>query len=103
MKEFTSTHEWIEVEGVSATVGITDHAQKELGEIVFVELPKIGQTVHKGEEVCVLESTKAAADVYSPASGRVTAINDKVVQDPSLINRAAESAGWLYKLEIREN
>lgn len=100
MKEFTPTHEWIEIEGASATVGITDHAQKELGEIVFVELPKIGQIVQKGEEVCVLESTKAAADVYSPASGRVTAINDKVVQDPSLINRGAESAGWLYKLEI---
>jgi len=100
MKHFTPTHEWIEMEGSIGTVGISDHAQKELGEIVYIELPKVGQMVHKGEEVCVLESTKAAADVYSPASGRVIAINDTVAQIPSLINRAAESAGWLYKLEV---
>lgn len=97
---FTPTHEWIVTEGNTATVGISDHAQKELGEIVYVELPKIGQTVQTGEEVCVLESTKAAADVYSPASGIVIAVNDLLRQTPSLINRAAESSGWLYKLEL---
>lgn len=100
MKHYTPTHEWIEVDGDEGTVGISDHAQKELGEIVYVELPKIGEEVEKGEEVCVLESTKAAADVYSPASGRIIAINEAVRQTPSLINRAPESAGWLYKLKI---
>jgi Glycine cleavage system H protein (lipoate-binding) len=97
---FTPTHEWISIEGHLATIGISDHAQKELGEIVYVELPKIGQIVQSGEEVCVLESTKAAADVYSPASGKVIAINELLRETPSLINRAAESSGWLYKLEL---
>jgi glycine cleavage system H protein len=97
---FTPTHEWISIEGRLATIGISDHAQKELGEIVYVELPKIGQIVQSGEEVCILESTKAAADVYSPASGKVIAINELLRETPSLINRAAESNGWLYKLEL---
>ena len=94
------SHEWIHVEGNIGTVGISYHAQKELVEIVYVELPQIGKLVKEGEEVCVLESTKAAADVYSPASGRVVAVNESVKQTPSLINRAAESSGWLYKIEL---
>ncbi|MDP1608410.1 MAG: glycine cleavage system protein GcvH [Chlamydiales bacterium] len=94
------SHEWIRVEENIGTVGISDHAQKELGEIVYIELPQIGQLVKEGEEVCVLESTKAAADVYSPASGKVIAVNESVRQTPSLINRAAESSGWLYKIEL---
>lgn len=94
---YTPTHEWLHPDG---TVGITHHAQKQLGEIVYVELPKIGQVLHTGEQACVLESTKAAADVYSPASGKVTAINTLLLQSPSLINQAPESEGWLYKLEL---
>jgi len=91
---------WMETQGKEATVGITDEAQKELGEVVHVELPKVGQVIEKGEEVCVLESTKAAIDVYSPVSGRVEAINDELLSTPSLINRFAQSSGWLYKVEI---
>lgn len=101
MKRFTPTHEWIEMDGDIGTVGISNHAQKELGEIVFVELPEIEQELETGEEACVLESTKAAADVYSPASGKVIAVNEQVKINPSLINKAAESSGWLYKMLVK--
>ncbi len=94
---FTQSHEWIDQK--TGTVGISHYAQKELGEIVYVQLPKVGQTVRAGQEICVLESTKAAADVYSPASGKIIAINEAVAKDPSLINKSAESSGWLFRLE----
>lgn len=97
---YTSSHEWILIEGASAKVGITDYAQKELGEIVYIDLPKVGQRVRQGEEVCVLESTKSAADIYAPVSGVITAINDLVRQTPSLLNRAPESAGWLFQIAL---
>lgn len=93
---FTQSHEWIDQQG---TVGISAYAQKELGEIVYIQLPKIGQLVKAGQEVCVLESTKAAADVYSPLSGKVIAINEAIAQNPSLINRSPESEAWLYRIE----
>ena len=96
---FTQTHEWIQVDGKIGTVGISDHAQKELGEIVYIELPKVGQKVNAGEEISVLESTKAAADIYSPVSGKVTSVNEQLKQTPSLINKLPQST-WLYKIEL---
>jgi glycine cleavage system H protein len=97
---FTQSHEWIEVKDQIGTVGISLFAQKELGEIVYIQLPKVGQTVQAGKEIAVLESTKAAADVYSPVSGTVIAINDLVAKDPGLINRSPESAAWLFRLKL---
>lgn len=97
---FTESHEWVRLEGQVAVVGITDYAQKELGEIVFIELPKVGQTLKGGEEACVLESTKAAADIYAPVSGTVLAINETLTIDPSPINHSAESTGWLFQMEL---
>jgi glycine cleavage system H protein len=97
---FTEEHEWIDVEGEIATVGITDHAQEQLGDIVFVELPALGTILAKGKEAATVESVKAASDVYSPISGTVTATNDALEQDPSLANSAAESDGWFFKVEI---
>ncbi len=96
--EFTETHEWLDLQGEIGTVGITDHAQKELGEIVYVELPKIGQEVQKGQEICVLESTKAATDVYAPMSGTIVAVNEALRETPSKINEKAQSDGWLFQI-----
>lgn len=97
---FTESHEWIKLQGKTGIVGITHHAQKELGDIVFVELPKVGAKVKKGDEVCVLESTKAAADVYAPVSGKITAVNEALKKGPSFINQSAESDGWLFQIEV---
>lgn len=99
---YTESHEWIKVDGKVGTVGITSYAQKELGEIVSVELPKLGQIVKSKEEICVLESTKAAADVYSPVAGKIVAVNDAIKADSSLINKNAESLGWLFQIEIND-
>jgi glycine cleavage system H protein len=97
---YTPSHEWIEIKEGLGTVGITNFAQKELGEIVFIQLPKVGALLKAGEEACVLESTKAAADVYSPASGKVVAVNEELAKSPSLLNKSPESAGWLFKLAL---
>jgi glycine cleavage system H protein len=97
---FTETHEWIHVEGSVGTVGITDYAQKELGEIVFIELPKVGEKVKAGQEISVLESTKAAADAYTPVSGKIIAINETLRSAPGTINRHPETSGWLFKIEL---
>jgi glycine cleavage system H protein len=101
-RRFTKSHEWIELEGRKAKVGITHYAQKELGEIVYAQLPTVGQSVLAGEEVCVLESTKAAADVYSPVSGQIIAVNDSVVGHPHLVNKAPESTAWLFQIELSD-
>jgi glycine cleavage system H protein len=98
--KFSDSHEWIKVENQVGTVGITDHAQRELGQVVYVELPAIGKKVKAGEEVAVLESTKAAADIYSPVSGEVVEINQKLHDFVHQINRSAESEGWLFKIKI---
>lgn len=98
--KFTPTHEWVQVVDNVATVGVTDHAQKELGEIVFVELPKLGKNVKAGEEAAVLESTKAAADVYSPVSGEIVAINTALNNASELVNKSPEYQGWLFKVKL---
>lgn len=99
-KFYTQSHEWIEIKEKVGTVGITNYAQEELGDIVYVQLPKVGQVLVLGQEACVLESTKAAADVYAPVSGQIIAINEETVKDPSLVNRHPESFGWLFQIEI---
>ena len=99
---FTPSHEWIEVEGGVGTMGITDFAQRELGEIVYVELPAVGKQVKAGEEIAVLESTKAAADIYAPVSGEVVAINQTLQHAASQINASAEGEGWLLKIKLAE-
>lgn len=100
MMRFTASHEWLQLKGNVGTVGITDHAQKELGEIVYIELPKVGQKIQVGQEISVLESTKAAADVYAPVSGTIIAINEALRTTPSIINQAPESNGWLCQIEM---
>ena len=97
---FTDEHEWIDVEGDTATVGITDYAQEQLGDIVFVELPDVGQVVEKGKDAAVVESVKAASDVYAPISGEVTEANDALEEDPALVNTSPEEDGWFFKLTI---
>ena len=99
---FTEDHEWIEVEGSTATVGITDYAQSQLGDIVFVEVPADGVSVSKGGEAAVVESVKAASDVYSPVSGTVTEGNPALEDDPALVNSAPEGDGWFFKLTIAD-
>jgi glycine cleavage system H protein len=98
-KYFTQDHEWIDRNGDIVTVGITDHAQSQLGDIVFLELPNVGRTVNKGESAAIVESVKAASDVYTPLSGEIVEINEALVGDPAKINTDAQSA-WLFKLRI---
>lgn len=99
---FTQEHEWIEVEGDSATVGITDFAQGQLGDIVFVEVPEAGKSLKKGGDAAVVESVKAASDVYAPVSGEVIEGNQALVDDPSLVNSAPEGEGWFFKLRLSD-
>ncbi len=100
MRQSTETHEWIEVNDTVATVGLEQKAVDEIGEIVFVELPKIGAQVQEGDEICVLESTKAAIDLYSPLSGTVVEVNETLKDSVSLLNSDSENKGWLYKLSV---
>ncbi len=99
---FTEDHEWIVTDGSVATVGITVHAQEQLGDLVFVELPEVGRKVAKGDGVVVVESVKAASDVYAPVDGEVVEVNEAVASDPALINQAAEGEGWLFKLKLSD-
>lgn len=99
---FTKDHEWVRLEGDSAVVGITDYAQSQLGDVVYVELPEVGKTFAKGDEAAVVESVKAASDVYAPVSGLVIAVNSKLPDTPATINEAAESDGWFMKLTLTE-
>src|SRR5438105_5031307 len=98
--KFTDSHEWIRVDNGIATVGVSQFAQKELGDIVYVELPVVGKDVDAGQEITVLESTKAAADVYSPVTGTVMAINETLSSNPELINKSPESEGWIFKIRL---
>ena len=97
---FTEDHEWLRVEGGVATVGITDYAQEQLGDLVFVELPEIGRKLAKGDTAVVVESVKAASDVYAPVDGEITEANTSLSSDPSLVNSAATSDGWLWKMKL---
>jgi glycine cleavage system H protein len=100
---FTKEHEWIRVEGDHATVGISDHAQHQLGDVVFVEVPAAGTQLRAGGEAAVVESVKAASDVYSPVSGEVVEGNQAIVDDPSIVNRDPEGEGWFFKLTLSDN
>ena len=97
---FTKEHEWIRVEGDTATVGISNHAQEQLGDIVFAEVPEAGRRVSKGQEAAVVESVKAASDVYAPLSGEVVEGNQALADDPSLINSDPQGEGWFFKLKL---
>jgi len=99
---FTPDHEWIRVEGGTATVGITDYAQEQLGDLVFVELPEAGKALKKGDAAVVVESVKAASDVYAPADGEVTEANQALSSDPALVNSAPMGDGWLWKMTLSD-
>ena len=99
---FTEDHEWIEVDGDTGTVGITDYAQGQLGDITFVELPEAGAAVKKGDAPCVVDSVKAASDVYAPVSGTVTDANAALADEPELVNSDPENGGWLFRLTLSD-
>lgn len=99
---FTEDHEWIRVEDGTATVGITDYAQDQLGDLVFVELPEVGKSLSKGDTAVVVESVKAASDVYTPVDGEVTEVNEALGSDPSLVNSAPMGDGWLWKMKLSD-
>jgi glycine cleavage system H protein len=98
--KFSKDHEWVSVTGDIATIGITNHAQEQLGDVVFVELPAIGKKVSKGGDAAVVESVKAASEVYAPVTGEVVAINKELEADPALVNRGAEGDGWFMKVKL---
>ncbi|MFN9498341.1 MAG: glycine cleavage system protein GcvH [Sphingomonadales bacterium] len=102
MRYYTDEHEWIDVENDVATVGITDYAQGQLGDIVFVELPEVGALIEQGKDAAVVESVKAASDVYAPITGEVTETNAALEEDPSLVNSAPEDGGWFFKMTIAD-
>ena len=99
---YTQDHEWIDADGATGTVGITDYAQSQLGDITFVELPEAGAAVKKGDSPCVVDSVKAASDVYAPVSGTVTQANAALEGEPVLVNTQAESGGWLFRVTLAD-
>lgn len=98
--KYTKDHEWVSIDGDTATIGITDHAQEALGDLVYVELPEVGRNVTKGEEFIVVESCKAASDVYAPIAGEIIEANDNLNDTPETINTSAYEGGWLVKMKI---
>ncbi len=98
--KYSKTHEWVRVSGGVATVGITDHAQHELTDIVFVELPDVGRQIKAGDACAVVESVKTANDIYSPVSGQVTEVNEAIVADPAMVNSEPYGAGWFYRIKL---
>ena len=103
MKYFTKSHEWLDLDGAIATIGISNHAQELLGDVVFVETPEVGAQLSAGEVCGSIESVKAASDIYAPVSGAVTEINPQLVDRPEIVNEAAESNGWLFKLSLDDS
>jgi len=101
-KRYTKEHEWISVDGDIATIGITNHAQEQLGDVVFVELPSVGKAVSKGGDAAVVESVKAASEVYAPVSGEVVEVNKELEGDPALVNREAEAGAWFMKVKLKD-
>ena len=100
--KFASTHEWAYIENGVATVGISDHAQHEISDIVFVELPKIGAKVEQGKSCCVIESVKSASDIYAPVSGEIIEVNQAAADNPSIVNQAPHGEGWLFKIKMSD-
>jgi len=100
-KKFSKQHEWVSVEGDIATVGITKHAAELLGDVVFVELPEKGKNIEKEGQAGVVESTKAASDVYTPITGEITETNQSIIDDPSVVNKDPEGAAWFFKIKIK--
>lgn len=100
MLKFTKDHEWLKVEDGTATIGITAHAAEQLGDLVFVELPEVGKEIDKGGNAAVVESVKAASDVYAPVSGTVLEVNQEIVDDPSIVNTDPQGAGWFFKVTM---
>ncbi len=98
--QYAATHEWLRLDGATGTVGITDHAQAELTDVVYVELPKVGAQVNAGQQICVVESVKAASDIYSPVSGTVTAVNDALSANPALLNTDPFGEGWIFQIGV---
>jgi glycine cleavage system H protein len=99
-KRYTKEHEWVVLDGDIATVGITDHAQEQLGDLVHVELPELERDVAEGETCAVVESVKAASDVFAPLAGKVVEINETIIEDPSIVNSDAEGEGWFFRIEL---
>lgn len=102
MKKFAKTHEWVKVDGNLAIVGISNHAQEKLGDVVYVDLPQVGKVVKKAEAFMSVESVKAASDIYAPVSGKIVEVNEKLSNQPELINKDAEGEGWLVKIEMSD-
>jgi len=100
--KYTDTHEWVRIKGDLAQIGITDHAQSELTDIVFVELPNMGKEIKKGEELCVVESVKSVSEIYAPVSGRITNVNKKLEETPEVINESPYEEGWIAEIEIKD-
>ena len=100
--KYTKDHEWMQVKGDVVTVGITDHAQEALGEIVYLELPAVGRELKKGETLGVVESIKAVSDIYSPVTGKVVEVHSSLTQEPALLNTAPHSEGWLLRIEVTD-
>jgi len=100
MTRYAESHEYVQVEGGVGTVGISDHAQEQLGDVVFVDLPEVGKTVAKGDEVAVVESVKAASEIYAPVSGEIIEVNDAIGDTPSLVNEDAEGKAWFFKIKL---
>jgi len=100
--KYTESHEWLKLYDQNAVVGITDHAQKELTDIVFVELPEVGKEVKKGDELCVVESVKSVSEIYAPVSGKVSKVNKKLEDEPEIINSSPYENGWLVEIEIKD-
>ena len=98
--KYAKTHEWAHMEGDIATVGISDHAQQEVGDIAFIDLPKVGQQVTAGQNCCVVESVKSASEIYAPVSGEIVEVNEALNADPALVNREAHGNGWLFKIKV---
>ncbi|MFS2178542.1 glycine cleavage system protein GcvH [Rhizobium pisi] len=101
MLKFTAEHEWLQFDGDVATVGITTYAVEQLGDLVFVELPEIGKSFAKNDDAATVESVKAASEVYCPLDGEITAVNEAIVADPSLVNSDPQGAGWFFKLKLK--
>ncbi|MBO6946497.1 MAG: glycine cleavage system protein GcvH [Rhodospirillales bacterium] len=100
--KYTKDHEWIDIDGDVGTVGITDHAQEQLGELVYVEVPEVGANLEQGDEACVVESVKAASEVYAPCSGEIVEVNEDLADAPTTVNEHAEGDGWLFKIKISD-